>query len=68
MFLEKAAFNAPAGEESVPEGQREAWTERLLQLVLQEETPPPLRVAAGVALAGVLLSSLLWPDCPCCMR
>lgn len=41
-----------AGEESIPEGQREAWTERLIQLVLQEDTPPPLRAAAGAALAG----------------
>ncbi len=32
--------------------QREAWTERLIQAVLADETPPPLRVAAGATLAG----------------
>lgn len=38
----------------MPEGQRDAWTERLLQLVLQDNTSTPLRAAAGAALGGVL--------------
>lgn len=40
------------GAECLPGGQREAWTERLLGLVLREDTPPPLRAAAGNALGG----------------
>ena len=36
----------------MPEGQREAWTERLVTLLLDKDTPAPLRAAAGAALAG----------------
>jgi hypothetical protein len=36
----------------MPEGQREAWTELLLAFVLREDTPSPLRAAAGAALGG----------------
>ena len=41
-----------AGPDCMPGGQREAWTERLLGLVLREDTPAPLRAAAGDALGG----------------
>lgn len=49
--------NSHAGEECMPEGQRDAWTERLLQLVLQDDTPAPLRAAAGVTLGGAHLEN-----------
>lgn len=36
----------------MPEGQREGWTERLVSLLLDRDTSPPLRATAGAALAG----------------
>jgi hypothetical protein len=46
------AMPLAAGADCMLGGQREAWTERLLSLVLREDTPPPLRAAAGDALGG----------------
>lgn len=52
MESEKDKGTPCTGEGAMPEGQREEWTERLVALLLQDDTPAPLRATAGAALAG----------------
>ena len=57
LFIINTACSNPycllvPGDGQIAEGVREAWTVRLLEVLLSRDTSPPLRTAASSTLAG----------------